>query len=233
MRAQDLEEDMRITTMLVGLAVVALAVVGRADYVYKIDDGSAEMGFMETTNGPGVYGLNLLNQFTVQSYFDTITTISITIGYPGIGPLNGSPITLALWSDPNQDGNPSDGQVLTYLNSTVQNTASDVWTDYAITPTKVSGSFFAGYFISVDSTVSNADICRSDTEGTAGGTRSWLTETLNGGSIYDVTLPYNVLSDLGVPWDTMIRATGVPEPMTMVLLLGAGAAFFLRSRRHR
>jgi hypothetical protein len=119
------------------------------DSTYMIDDGTAEdaVGF-----GDGVSNIEALwfNQFDVIPGQTTITSVSVAWGTPAFPDptLNGEPVTIAIWSDPNNDGNPSDAVLLGSVAGTIQNASTDTFVTYTfstpITLPAGATSFFAG-----------------------------------------------------------------------------------------
>ncbi len=79
---------------------------------YMHDDGSAEDALGLTAGGVVVW----LARFQVTQGNETVTSLSAAFGSPGCTSPpcgeNGRPFGIGLWSDPNQDGNPSDGAFL-------------------------------------------------------------------------------------------------------------------------
>jgi hypothetical protein len=224
---------MKRLIVTVAIAVLALVSVGQADYLYSLDNGTMSLAFYEGA-GSGVWELNCLNQFTAQTGAETIKTISIVLGFTGFGPTNGAPFTLVLWNDPDQNGNPSDATVLYSQAAAFQGVGTGNYVDYSITPTTVSGSFFAGYFFSTP-TPSNIVVfsVATNTPPTANGNRSWFNEIagLGNNSPNNMAGMMSFNPNVGLPVDLMVRAIGIPEPATMLLLVGAGAAFYWRQRR--
>jgi hypothetical protein len=115
--------------------------------VYMIDDGSAEdaVGF-----GNGLQNDESLwmNQFEVIAGQTMITTVSVAWGTP-VNPdpsINRTPVTIAVWSDPNGDGDPTDGLLLGSVAGTIQNAGTDTFVDYTFNP-PVDVSAFTSFFI--------------------------------------------------------------------------------------
>ena len=79
--------------------------------VYMLDDGTSENSIGLTAGGEIV----CLNEFAVIPGSETITSINIAWGTPAFPDpsLNGLPYTVAVWSDPNGDGSPTDAVLLT------------------------------------------------------------------------------------------------------------------------
>jgi len=74
---------------------------------YMVDDGTAE-DTVEFGNGEQNFEALWLNQFDVIRGQTTIASVSIAWGTPNFPDpdINGTPVVLAIWSDPNGDGNP-------------------------------------------------------------------------------------------------------------------------------
>jgi C1A family cysteine protease len=110
--------------------------------VYTVDDGSSENSIGLINGGDIMW----LNQFTALPGSETISSIALTWGtplYPGDIP-SGKPTTVALYEDPDDDGNPDDAVLLATASTSVTNPDSDLFTTVSITPSTVSGSFFVG-----------------------------------------------------------------------------------------
>jgi large repetitive protein len=77
-----------------------------------------------------------------------VTAISTAYGSgasPGSGPANGSPSQIAIWEDPNDDGDPNDAVLLRLINTTVANTDTDILNVTALNPpVVVTGYYFVG-----------------------------------------------------------------------------------------
>jgi hypothetical protein len=116
---------------------------------YQIDDGTMEdaVGF-----GDGFSNIEALwfNQFDVIPGQTTITSVSVAWGTPNFPDpsLDGEPVTIAVWSDPNGDGNPSDASLLGSVNGVISQSGTDTFVTYTFsTPVALPAgatSFFAG-----------------------------------------------------------------------------------------
>jgi len=116
--------------------------------VYMLDDGTAEDG-VGFGNGVQNFESLWMNQFDVISGQTMITTVSVAWGTPFFPDPsnNGTPVTIAIWSDPNGDGDPHDAVLLGSVAGTIQNEGTDTFVDYTFSPpVDVSGltSFFVG-----------------------------------------------------------------------------------------
>ncbi|CAN5761322.1 hypothetical protein BH20VER1_BH20VER1_30190 [soil metagenome] len=112
--------------------------------MYQIDDGAAENAIGLTGGGDIIW----LNQFSVTGGNNIILSISVafsSLGGTGSALLNGLPFTVYLWSDPNNDGSPTDAVVLTSATGTVMNAGTNSFITVNIAPTAIMGSsFFVG-----------------------------------------------------------------------------------------
>jgi hypothetical protein len=117
---------------------------------YTYDDGVSEdaLGFMNCPP-PNLATLCWLQKFTAVGAADTIAIVKVawgTASNPGGSPPAGTLATVGIWSDPNQDGNPTDALLLSSALTVITNPDSDVLQVVAIPPVVVSGVFFVGAF---------------------------------------------------------------------------------------
>jgi len=112
-----------------------------ARYMYVLDDGTHEDSIGLTAGGYVAW----MNHFVAQQGNTRITKVHIAYGMVN----NGTPVTIYLWSDPNGDGNPTDGQVLASAPAVVANSDQDVFNEVDIPDTTLSPgqSFFVGAII--------------------------------------------------------------------------------------
>ena len=88
------------------------------------------------------------NQFDVIAGQTSISTVSVAWGTP-IAPdpsQNGTPVTIAVWSDPNGDGSPTDAVLLGSVAGTIQNSGTDTFVNYTFSP-PVDVSAFSSFFV--------------------------------------------------------------------------------------
>lgn len=202
--------------------------VAEADY--SVDDGSFEIAYGDPG---GNLSIAFLNQFYATEAEQVITEIDILFG-PNT---DGEPVTVYLWSDPNNDGNPNDASVLASLAGVVQfeNTAFSTY-DIPDVQLNVGDSFFvgaifeaAGGAVTVDtnSAFQGVSWAALDTMG------SLDPNNLNSGN-FQLAL----LGGSGSPFqegNLLVRARGtasIPEPASISMLLCAGAIIVAR-RRHK
>ena len=99
------------------------------EWPYVIEDGS-----MDNSTGLSAGGtLAWLNQFVVQDNITTISSISLAWG----GVAAGTPCTVYLWSDPDNDGEPYDAVVLASAATVVANPETGIFTTVDIADTYV------------------------------------------------------------------------------------------------
>ena len=202
--------------------------------VYMLDDGSAEdsVGFGNgSTNSQALW----MNHFDVISGQTMISTISVAWGTPVFPDpsLNGMPVTIAVWSDPNGDGDPTDGLLLGSVAGTVQNASTDTFVDYTFNP-PIDVSAFTSFFVG-DLTPSSTDVERffqGLDETPPSQMQSWLVGNSDGSDVDINTLANNTLigtiDSFGLPGNWLIRAdTGAqvsPTPTATATATGTPAA---------
>ncbi|HTF89595.1 MAG TPA: hypothetical protein VK843_14370, partial [Planctomycetota bacterium] len=89
---------------------------------YSIDDGTTDSSLGLSLGGT----LCWFQRFDTrpQALFDVIHEIDVAYGFPGnpgFGVNNGTPVTVCVWEDPTDDGDPSDAALLMQISTTVQN----------------------------------------------------------------------------------------------------------------
>jgi len=105
------------------------------DFIYTLDDGSAEFGF----GGDGSADRFWMNAFQAQEGATTITAIASA--FQGGFPL-GSNVQYLLYEDPNDDGNPVDATLLQNISVTTEVSGGSQLQVEPIPPTQVEGVFF-------------------------------------------------------------------------------------------
>jgi hypothetical protein len=178
---------------------------------YQIDDGIAEdaVGF---GNGAQNFESLWFNQFTVIPGSDTIQSVEIAWGLASFPqPIDGTPVTVAIWSDPNGDGNPSDAVLLGSVAGTIQNSGTDTFVTYTFsTPIALPAgatSFFAG-----DLTPQNSgpEFFFQSIDESSFHRQSWIA-AMSSGAPVDLNNPGNndfigLIDDFGIPGNWLIRA---------------------------
>jgi large repetitive protein len=155
--------------------VLALAAEAKANVSYQIDGGKSQTAFgisdssCVTAAGFTWGDLLWLNSFQVQPGGEVIDSISVAWGTPkpisprssncpsnvltvdsGLGDAEGSLARVLLYSDPNNDGNPNDAQLLRTVETRIvlpgqdPITGFDIFQTIAIPEIELSGNFFVG-----------------------------------------------------------------------------------------
>lgn len=224
-----------MTARLLLLFAFSAAATCQAAIVFSHDDGTAESSL---GTGAGTYSI-WLNAFQTGSDV-SISTISISFGappQPADPPGNGAAYTAYLWSDPTNDGDPTDAVVVRSSSGTITNWATDIFNDIAITPYDFSsGDYFYVGFQSTGFAVGR------DINSSAG--MSWistdgLTDPLDPNNLSGA-VNFGTFDSFGFAGNALIRAEGlavaVPEPSTYlagVTALGLGGFVIYRKRRQR
>ena len=166
---------------------------------YYIDDGNSNNAVGWVSGG----NLLWLNQFTVQEGMEVITEVSVAWGTINNPPLDA---TVVVYSDPNGDGDPTDGVLLSSADVVTANENTDTFNKYDVPDVQVGfpgDSFFVG--ASVDHP---ADDYPASVDTSSSARRSWL------GSGPPTTPPsIDGLVDDEVPGaagNWMVRANAIP-----------------------
>jgi hypothetical protein len=181
---------------------------------YVLDDGTAEDSIGLTLGGDIIS----LNEFAVIPGSETIDSVSIAWGTPAFfdPSLDGLPYTIAIWSDPNGDGNPTDAVLLTTASGVVSMAGTDTFITTAITPTTITtANFFVGFLITHSAGQFPAAF---DETAPTFSNRSYVA----GGAVGDITnlnnndLPVAPIESFGLIGNWLIQATsgdnGTPTP---------------------
>ena len=229
----------RIITSLALLGLLILLPHPAQASLYQIDDGISEdsVGVTGTPND-----FIALNQFNVFNGQDMIGAVEIAWGTPNFPDpsLNGLSYTVAIWADPNNDGNPSDAFLLGTAPGVISNANTDTFDITAFSSCiRVTTSFFVGFLISTDGSKFPAGF---DESNPLSG-RSFVTAaSYQAGDLTNLTnntlLPLDTVENYGLMGNFMIRADPwqVPEPTSMTLVVFAGVAGLLvyhRSSRRK
>jgi len=108
----------------------------------QYDDGTSENLFGWIAGGEMVWMQKFAGPAST-----SVSSIQVTWGsaaFPGAGPGNGSPSKVALWDDPNDDGDPGDAVLVQLVNTTVSSVDTDVFVTVPIPQSVVNGVFFLG-----------------------------------------------------------------------------------------
>jgi hypothetical protein len=192
--------------------------------LYQIDDGTPN----SVLGAPAGHSLMVMTSYQEQPNAQVITSIG---GLWGSG-AEGNTVTLMLYEDPDDDGDPDDAVLLTSVNTT-----AGLLSDFSvpITPTEISGWFFVALLYDTPTGFTAAGALDTDTQLA----RSWA--ALSDAGTFDINDltnnddPIQPLASLfpGAGNGTvMLRAVGVvPEPSTALLLSMGGLLLWAGRRR--
>ncbi len=175
------------------------------------DDGSTEQS-IGLTNGGETGWMQRLGSIGATTTVTAISTAWGNLGGAGQAPPAGSPATVEVWNDPNNDGNPSDAVLITAQATTVQNPGTDMLQTVTLTtPVTLSGVFFIGASVAH---AANQFVTPMDENGC--GYRpgvAWIVGAPGG------VLDLNTLTNNGVPplaFDNLVLG-GVPQNCVLLL----------------
>ena len=124
-----------------GVGNIDISIVSEPDG-YQYDLGTATNNLGLGAGGDIWWG----NLFSAEGGSDTITEVMTSFGAAGLpGSIsNGSPATVGIWDDPNDDGDLSDAVLLWSTLTTVTNADTDTLNTYSTGGVAVSGDFIVG-----------------------------------------------------------------------------------------
>ncbi len=181
---------------------------------YMIDDGTAEDA---VAFGSGTENCEALwfNQFDVIPGQTSIASVSVVWGTPHFPDpdINGTPIIIAVWSDPNGDGDPSDAVLLASTDGFMLNQGTDTFVTYPFSPAISLPAGATSFFVG-DATPGNngPEHYWQGIDQTSTVRQSWVA-----GGTYDPCGPVDIneigrntflgiIDDFGIPGNWMIRA---------------------------
>lgn len=153
------------------LAVTAFATsaLAQTGNLYAYDDGHADTGLSYAFDADVCW----LQRYTAVNGTETIVAVETAVGAPSVGAPdvpNGTPITLCVWEDPNDDGLPDDAVLVSMAMGVVQSSGTGGLTSYAVPAAVVHGSFFVGAEVYVAGSLTGAPM---DLQNPAAG-RTWF-----------------------------------------------------------
>jgi hypothetical protein len=200
----------RLILILLSIGLVAWSAIGQPVANYVIDDGTGESSL-----GLGNSDVVWLNQFNSIPGKELITEIQIAFGanINQEGPPDGSPVTVGIWSDPTNDGNPGDAILLQSLNASILNSHTDTFVSFTLPQPQlipVGDSFFVGF----RSVSAGANFAIARDTNTLLNDRSWLAydnlpNSLNLSDLDGGNALINSFNGWGFPGVALIRAIGV------------------------
>jgi len=142
--------------------------------------GGPYTGFGLTSDGTIAW----LHRFDAFSGSDTLDAVLVAFGSSGSSfpPLvNGTPATVGVWSDPDQDGDPSDAVLLASVATAVQNAHTGIKNQIDLSPpVHVEGKFFVGALTSCTGGQTPAPVNGSGAQGWSHSGRAWLVGSTSG-----------------------------------------------------
>jgi hypothetical protein len=202
-----------MTRLIFMMYLLAGTVPAANAFEYALDDGTGTFNI-----GPSQFDAQMLwgNYFDALPGYETITSISVS--FAGSVPI-GEPVTLLLFDDPDNDLNPTNAVPVAQATGMTVAAPSNTFIHFDIPDTPITGGFFVAAMMNLNQGQAAA---RMDPQSQHG--RSWLffdgeidLNDLGGSPLY-----YN-MADTPFNGTWMVRAVGVPEPGTLVLILiGAG-----------
>ncbi len=231
------------TLLLAGVFVLLAASTrsAEASVLYHVDElgtlvNHDDIAVSLDPNPPQV-DLWWANQFDVQPGGERITQIGLSFGS---SLTVGGPISLLVYNDPNNDGDPTDAVLLSRFDTTILESDSnfDEPTFFDISPTVVTGTFFiAAMLLDVPG---NAGMTFHNEPGESLG-RSWLGVSTTNPGTFDpadvagssVDLAPATIDSLGAPGNWVLRAIGepIPEPASLAVLSLGGLLTLGRRRK--
>ena len=184
-------------------------------FIYMMDDGTAEDAIGLTAGGDVI----ALNEFTVVAGSETVESVEIAWGTPAFPDpsLDGLPYTVAIWSDPNGDGSPTDAVLLTTAGGVVSSQGTDTFISTDIADTTITtANFFVGFLI--PNTFAGQFPAAFDQTPPTFSNRSYVAGGSSGsGDINNLNnneIPVAAIESFGLVGNWLIRATasGSPTP---------------------
>ncbi len=179
------------------------------------DDGISDNSVGLTAGGDLVW-LHKQGAIGQSNVVSAIRAAYGTLAFPGSAPPAGTPTTIAIWNDPNDDGNPNDLVLLATAASTVQNGDTDILNVTSFgAPVAVSGVYFIGVAI----THAPGNFPASEDQTTASLGRAFVAGggpgTVNLANLSAAGLPPTDTDAIGLPGVWLLRAdcsavTGTP-----------------------
>ena len=193
------------TSALFGIvAAQALgAGVALANVEYLYDDGTGNTNIGPTFAAEMLFG----NVYTARDGGEIITAIRVAWGTIPVG----AAVTLALYDDPTDDGNPADCYLLTEVQGLADLPRTNTFITYNITPTRVRGDFLVAVKVMVDGTTLRP--ARLDPQSIAFANRAWVfaDDDINDQNLDDSPYRLNMTQN-AIRGAFLVRAVGTPAP---------------------
>lgn len=203
-------------------SVLPAAATGSFDGVggFVYDDGSAENALGLTAGGQIAY----LHWFDPPPGGALLTHVDAAVGSPGgSNPPAGGALTVFVWDDANNDGNPGDAVLIATGSGVVTAPGTDTIVQYTLsTPVTVTSRFFVG---AMTQHAAGAFPAAMDESQGSGG-RAWVvgstTATFNPANLLANDVPPSEMDSIGFPSVFLLRAGGPTWVDLGNALAGAG-----------
>lgn len=228
-------------TRLVFLTAM-FCLAAHAGSVYQLDDGVSDES-LGCAGGNHCWA-GWLNEFTAQPGALTINAIELSYGSKfnsGFAPPDGTPVTVYLWTDPGNTGNPANAVVQRSVATTMANVDTDIFNVVPIAPiTLLPGQiFYVGAISRAETTFPASYDTTTPQHHSFEGIWSFFTlgespnpnqlGSANGALTYDFSN-----TDTFLPGNLMVRAdVPAPEPSTGLLVMACGGVLAWRLRRNQ
>lgn len=214
----------RIIQFFAASAALALSAFPVGAQILSFDDGTAENSIGITGSISVAY---YLNSFPATAGVTQISGAQIAFGSPGatnVALLNGRTVNVFLWSDPNNDGSPTDAQVLASSSGTITLAGTNTFLSFVLPSTIVgTNNFFIGFEFITPAVSPDLFPAAIDTTAPNLTNRSFASFTTGNTTPFGNNLASGTLGSIesfGLPGNWLIRAdTGVvavPEPATVL-----------------
>jgi hypothetical protein len=184
---------------------------------YKLDDGASEdaIGFGDgSSNSPSIF----FNQFKTVKGGEAISAVQIAYGTPDnsttADQLNGTKVTVGIWSDPNNDGDLSDAKLIASVKGKISKANTDTFVTYTFATPVVIGKAGTSFFVGeVTPAETSAQYFFQGIDTTKSAGHSWVAAQASGNKL-NIKKPgkndtVGTIDSFGLPGNWMIRATGV------------------------
>ena len=175
---------------------------------YQVDDGSAE----NLISFGAVSDYVWIQRFTAVGGADTITKVLSTFGFPyqpGFTPGPGSPVRVFVWDDPNDDGDPTDGVLVSTATGVITNVDNNVFDSFPVPPAHVTNVFFIGCSVGLMPGQFAAPLdTSSNTPGQTWNTGTYAPNTYTGVPVTGSQGLFEMSATFGLPGTWLLRAEG-------------------------
>jgi hypothetical protein len=211
---------------LAAAALVALALAAGASSIqaqptdYRLDDGTGE-STISLNNTPD-YAIICLNRFDVIAGLEILTAIDIVSGNPanpgGSGIVGGEAITVLVYDDPNNDGDPNDGVLVASVPGNISLPNVNNFQRYNLTTPVNLGIPGDRFFIGITGSFSTFKGIASRDTTSASNQMSWIgvaipsaNANISNLSSYNAFGPLAIIDTFSLPGNWMIRGIAGPS----------------------